>query len=602
MRVHRMMLAGREITGHVVEDQDDLPAFAEWAKRHREFGFDTETTGLDVFQPGFLCRTAQFSAGTTAWLLPVERHPRVAWYATQTLRWARRLYIHNASFDLQVVDRHLGVPLEELWPKTVDTSIISRLVDSRSRTEGGTGHSLEDLVEAYIDPAAARDIKGSVTRQAKELRVKKAEYFKKVPLEDEIFQMYALMDPVLAWALAKRLLPLVPGTAQHLIGYEHTLARICSQITRQGFLLDQEYTAELSAQLRADEREWLDVIRWEVSKLDGFDPVAFNPNSNDQVAQAIRALGHTEFNKTPTGKDKVDDDLLVALDKEGMLFAKALRHYKKCGKWSSTWPETFLENVDEAGRCHAWINTLQARTGRMSITGIPAQTLPSGEWMVRRCFLADEGHVMASVDYAAQELRMAAALSGDERMRQAFVNGEDLHQITADAAGVSRKVGKMANFLTCYGGGWKALVQQAKVTPEVAKKVIEGFNATYPAVPRLAERLAREAMRDGYITTITGRRLYVDPGRAYSAINYAIQSASRDVTARGLIKCDQAGLTPYLRLPIHDEVLASLPAGQAEEMAAEIGRCLKTTIRGVVFETEPEVGGRSWGSLYGAEY
>lgn len=601
MKVRRMMLAGREITGHVVEDQDDLPAFAEWAKRHREFGFDTETTGLDVFQPGFLCRTAQFSAGTTAWLLPVERHPRFAWYAAQTLRWARRLYIHNASFDLQVVDRHLGVPLEELWPKTVDTSIISRLVDSRSRKEGGTGHSLEDLVEAYIDPAAARDIKGSVTRQAKELRVKKAEYFKKVPLEDEIFQMYALMDPVLAWVLAKVLEPKVPDTARHLIPYEHTLARICSQITRQGFLLDKEYTSELVQRLRADEREWLDIIRNEVARV-GLDQAEFNPNSTDQVSKVLREFGWEEFRKTPTGKDKVDEDLLAELDGKGWLFAKALRHYKRSIKWAATWPEAFLAEADENGRCHAWINTLQARTGRMSITGIPAQTLPSGEWMVRRCFLADEGHVMASVDYAAQELRMAAALSGDERMRQAFVNGEDLHQITADAAGVSRKVGKMANFLTCYGGGWKALVQQAKVAPEVAKKVIEGFNATYPAVPRLAERLAREAMRDGYITTITGRRLYVDPGRAYSAINYAIQSASRDVTAWGLIKCDQAGLTPYLRLPIHDEVLASLPAGQAEEMAAEIGRCLKTTIRGVVFETEPEVGGRSWGSLYGAEY
>src|SRR5690606_21340105 len=123
-----------------------------------------------------------------------------------------------------------------------------------------------------------------------------------------------------------------------------------------------------------------------------------------------------------------------------------------------------------------------------SITGIPAQTLPSSDWIIRRCFLADEGHVVASVDYAAQELRMVAALSGDERMRKAFEEGEDLHQITADAAGGPRKVGKMANFLTVYGGGWKALKLQAKVDDKTAKATIKGFNTSFPGVAKLADQ------------------------------------------------------------------------------------------------------------------
>src|SRR5690606_15032790 len=133
---------------------------------------------------------------------------------------ARRLYIHNASFDLQVVDRHLGVPLGELFPKTIDTGIISRLVDSRGRKEGGTGHKLEELTAAYVDKAAAEDIKGSTAREARRLKIKKDEYFEKVSLDDEIFQMYSLMDPVLAWVLAKVLGPQVPASARHLIPYE----------------------------------------------------------------------------------------------------------------------------------------------------------------------------------------------------------------------------------------------------------------------------------------------------------------------------------------------------------------------------------------------
>lgn len=597
MRTHEMRLAGRTVTGHVVEAEDDLPAFADWAKRHTEFGFDNETTSLAVYEDGFRLRASQFSAGDQTWLLPTERHPRFAWYVTATLRHAKKLYIHNAPFDLQVVDHCLGVPLGELFPKTIDTGIISRLVDSRARKEGGTGHKLEELTAAYIDPVAAEDIKGSVRRQCKELKLTKAEYFKKVSLDNEMFQIYSLMDPVLAWVLAKTLDKRVPDSSRHLIRYEHEIARICSDISKQGFLLDQEYTSKLAWNLRLDEEEALQAIEAEVELLD-LDPDDFNPNSNDQVAQVLIRLGHDKFEKTPTGKAKVDDALLDHLAGRGVTFAKAIKDFRKAGKWASTWPESFLANVDVGGRCHANINTMQARTARMSITGIPAQTLPSGDWQIRRCFLADDGHVMGSIDYAAQELRMAAALSGDARMRRAFEEGEDLHQITADAAGVPRKVGKMANFLTCYGGGWRALVSQAKVTDQVARRTIKGFNATYPGVAKLGDELAAEAREHGYIETITGRRLHVDPQRAYSAINYAIQSASRDVTARGLIKCDQAGLTSFLRLPIHDEVVASLPKDKAHELAREIGECLRTQIRGVDFLTDVEVTGRSWGAGY----
>ncbi|WP_371784655.1 DNA polymerase [Streptosporangium subroseum] len=604
MRTHEMRLAGRTVQGHVVETEEDLAPFSEWASRHTEFGYDSETTSLAVYKPGFRIRAAQFSAGDQSWLLPVERHPRIQWYAATTLRHAKRLYIHNASFDLQVADRHLGVPLAETFAKTIDTGIVSRLVDSRARKEGGPGHSLEELTEVYVDPVAAKDIKGSVGQQCKDLKVTKAEYFESVSLDDEIFQMYSLMDPVLAWVLAKTLTPKIPSSARHLVGYEHEIARICSDISKQGYLLDRPYTTELATRLREEEEYWLMEIEAEISKLGFIDPETFNPGSTDQVFEALVYMGHETFLQTPTGKPKVDDDLLEHLAEGGMYFARAVKEYKKAGKWAGTWPESFLDNADEDGRCHANINTLQARTGRMSITGIPAQTLPSSDWMIRRCFLADEDEVSGSIDYQGQELRMAAALSGDERMFTAFANNEDLHQITADAAGVPRKVGKMANFLVCFGGGWKALVEQGKVTPAIAKRTIAGFNSAYPGVAKLAKQMTREAGKAGFITTITGRRLYVDSDRAYSAINYAIQSASRDVTARGLIKVDKAGLTSFLRLPIHDEVVASLPKKQAKTLALEIGECLRTQIRGIDFTTDVAIGKRSWGSLpdYGADY
>jgi DNA polymerase-1 len=221
--------------------------------------------------------------------------------------------------------------------------------------------------------------------------------------------------------------------------------------------------------------------------------------------------------------------------------------------------------------------------------------------MVRRCFLAEDGHRIASVDYQAQELRVLAALSKDPTMIEAFRKGADLHQITADAARVDRKVGKMANFLKVYGGGAAKLSESAGITFPEATRVIEGFDRAYPGVQKLSSKLQLEATAKGSIVTPTGRVLPVDPSRAYSALNYLIQSSSRDVTGRALIRLHEAGFTPYLRLPIHDEVVVSVPARSAKWGANKIAEIMAEQMGPVHIATEAEVGRRSWGSLYGAD-
>jgi DNA polymerase-1 len=94
----------------------------------------------------------------------------------------------------------------------------------------------------------------------------------------------------------------------------------------------------------------------------------------------------------------------------------------------------------------------------------------------------------------------------------------------------------------------------------------------------------------------------VDADRAYSALNYVIQSTSRDVTASALLRLDAAGFTPNLRLPIHDEVLVSIPADKARWGAARIGEIMAHQMGVMPITTDPQVGGRSWGSLYGSDF
>ncbi|AEV52111.1 DNA polymerase I [Rhodococcus phage RGL3] len=598
MQVIPYVVNGQQVQINVVEHEDDLDGFRDFVRANLNcLGADTETTGLDIYSDEFQLRVAQFGTSTESWVIPVERGGQFADDVVRTLKGVKTLVFQNASYDLQVIEQCLGLTLESMWHKVIDTKILAHLVDPRGREEGGSGHSLEDLTRKYIDPAVADGVKSSMRDMAKELKTTKDKVWKVVEYENETYRLYAGMDPILAHRLYTKLWPMVPSSARPLIDYEHDVACVCSIMERTGFLLDVEYSEKLSTQL-LEERDH----HTETAKALGCG----NVNSTDQVADALEAFGVKIIGRTPSGKRKVDKVFLAELvnGPQGPArdLATAVVEAKRAGKWEKTWVRAFLDKRDSNDRCHAAINPLRARTGRMSITGIPAQTLPSGDWMIRRCFVADEGHRIASIDYQTQELRVLAALSGDQVMVEAFAEEKDLHQITADAAGVGRKIGKMANFLTVYGGGPGALAEQAGIDLGTAKHVLKAFGQAYPKVGAFSRKLQSQAARNGYITTPSGRRLPVDPSRAYSALNYMVQSTSRDVTCRALLKLHEAGFTPYLRLPIHDEVVASVPEAKAEWGAGEIAKLMAEQMGPVFIGTDPEVGMRSWGSMYGADY
>ncbi|QNE74021.1 DNA polymerase [Streptomyces finlayi] len=613
---------GEPVTIFVPETDGDLRTFMDWARSQPVLALDTETTGLDIFASGYRLRTVQFGTTREAWVIHYELGGRFVEAAQYILKRCPRFLIHNAPFDWLVLDAHANIPLESMAPRTTDTKIKATLIDPRQPQEGGIGTGLKPLSAHYVDPQAP-DTQGDLTAVFRSLGLTKATGWAGIDLRHPTYNLYAGLDVI----YTARLNPVLDaeherlGVRPALVDYEHEIAHMCAHMQRAGLVLDLEYVDTLRRMLREEEEKYLTV-----AARYGVDSV----NSGAQVSEALLAMGETLTEQTDGGALKVDKAVLLPLadlDRDWVSIgarapnplAEAVLRAKRAGKWVTSYADKFAANVDPNGCIHPTINTLQARTGRMSITGdFAAQTLPSSDWMIRRAVVGDHpDHIFGSVDFQAIEMRVLAALADVKRMKAGFCDpdpdptlypdGFDIHMYTARlikgaaATGRDRKVFKGAGFGKVYGGGISTIARQTGATEaEIARAVAE-YDRVFPEIKRASSRWQREARATGMVTvSVTGRRLPLDRHRAYAVVNYQCQSAARDVLGQAMINMRDAGLLEYMKLPIHDEIVFSAPKSDAKDIAREFERCMTMDLYGVPVTAEADLGAHSWGSLYGA--
>lgn len=618
------VLTGTPWWGKLVERPEDLREFIAWVDRKASAGervcFDSESHGLGIFTygEGFL-RLCQFGTETEAYVFPVEHGPAFMDAARYALNTLPSLVGHNVVMhDGLAVDKHLGVPLETLCPKTLDTLVTSKLIDPRNEAAGGIGHGLKRQSSYFVD-SSAPDTQDGLEKVFKSLKVghtkKNPVGWSLVPWNHPVYVVYSIFDVILGSRLAnahekemrKR------GVRKALVPYEHELLRMGATMSRIGMRVDRPYTEGLYGRL---DEEWSEHTAR--AGRYGVD----NVNSTAKVIEALQGMGESwgSEERTDTGNLSVGKNVLLRmadLDRNWERIgartpnplADAVIHAKRAGKWRASYVDGFLDASAADGRVHPNIQTLEARTGRMSITRPAVQTLPSGDWMIRRCLLAEEGHRIIAADFSAVEMRVLAALADVSKMKEAITTGQDLHSFTRDLVfpGVPdpdeklRKLCKGIGFGKVYGGGATTISKQTGAPIADVQRALSQYDAVYPEIKRASARWQRDAFGNGMVTyTATGRCLPLDRDRTYAVVNFQCQSAARDVLGKALLRMDAAGLLPYLRLPVHDEVVASAPAAEAEDVAREIQRCMQFDLKGVPLAAEYKVGGSSWGSLYNA--
>ncbi len=597
MREFAFTVAGSPRPIRLVETDADADEFAGWLGRpRRALAVDTETTGLDIFSPGFALRLVQFGDTESAYVLPADRFAR---QIADALLPPVPLVFHNATYDLLVLD-HAGllVDLSAVYARSWDTRILAHLLDPRALSEGGTGHGLKMLSAFHVDETIP-DGDAALKYVFRENGWKHEAGWAAIPIDHPDYVTYAGVDVIATARLFEVLGPLVKSKGlARLAVFEHSLAALLARMERRGFLLDVPYTESLIARFAADRAEGL------------VEAAAFgveNVESTAQVAKSLMADGWEPVEFTATGKPKVDKAVLNALAEQGNPLASCVLKAKRAAKFSTAYVEAMLALRDGADRIHPKINALQARTARMSVSRPPLQQLPSGDWVIRRCLVADPGQTIVAADYAQVELRVLAALADEPRMKAAIADGVDLHDVTATAlfgegfTKAQRKLAKNVGFGRVYGGGPATLARQAGVPLAAARQASQAYDRNFPGVKRLARRLMERAeYGKREVVTPSGRRLPLDRDRLYAATNYLVQSTARDVLAQALLDLDDAGLSDHLLIPVHDEVIAQAPSADAADLARAIQETMTMDFKGVRLDAEAEVYGPSWGHGYGA--
>jgi DNA polymerase-1 len=575
----------------VADTPDRLRAVVHHVWHQPALALDTEASDKrGIYTKGFALRAIQLATPDSAVYIPTERHEPArlrALFVGATVWLA-----HNASFDLAVLDAQGVASLDDMWPVTVDSMLYAQLVQ-HPLTRAGDGSypvRLKELTRKLVDPGYGQD---------RELRaaMRRGKWtWATVPDDLPEYVRYAALDPLVTIGVFVRLLAAGRTADDPLYEYEARIAWLMSRLARRGLSVD---TARADALV-----EQFDARRTEIATLFeqyGLDATAPDTHANKRAfVTAMQSRGITLSKVTPkTALPALDGNTLLdaclAAERADDPLYLAWLDLHQAGKYRSSYIDPFHAAAAGDGRVHPVIRTLGARTGRMSIADPPLQQLPR-LGAVRSCLRADPGYVLIGADYAAIEMRVAAALSGDPTMRRLIADGVDLHDTVARSlfgdgfTPEQRNVAKRAGFGRLYGAGATTVARQCRVSVDVAARALAAFDALFPGV----KRYARQVSREQELVTFSGRRIRADELRPHANINYYVQSTARDVFTLGGMRAAGAGLENLLWLPVHDEWIVQAPERDAPEVARVLEQAQTSALADVRFIASAKVIGSNW--------
>jgi DNA polymerase-1 len=539
----------------LVTGEDDLAALAKTLRSAEVIGLDLETTALSPRDGGI--RLLQLATPDETFVVDVFEVADLS-PLQEVLENGPVKVGHNLKFDYQFLNALYGISVSPVF----DTMLAAQILSGGNYA---ASYSLEAVAERLLDESLDKSEQRS--DWSGEL--------------SESQLQYAARDAAVLLPLRERLAASLEEEGLGRISrIEFEAVATIAEMELAGVKLDVVRWGELEVAVR--ERRDRAAERLEsffpppegVLPLEGLGP-RLNLNSPKQITDAFGTLGID-----------LPDTKVWTLLKVDHPAAKALLEYRELQKKLGTYLETYPNFISaKTGRIHA--NFLQCRvpTGRLACAAPNIQQIPH-EDEFRRCFVAEDGHVLVISDYSQIELRILAEVSGDPAFVDAFQRGEDLHRLTAatmynvsmeEVTKDQRSDAKRINFGLMYGRGARSLSAQLGTDEERGRQLIDEYFANYPKVQRFLQRTANRAMRDRTLKTLAGRirKFGNDPvaddrgAMRREAMNYPIQGTASDIAKLALVyvREDLEDLDARLVNSIHDEFVIECAEGKAEEVS-----------------------------------
>jgi DNA polymerase-1 len=577
---HQQFYSTLENTAHsyqIVQGDLGIKLLLQNLLKQKSVCFDTETTGLDALHAELVGISFSYEKGKAFYVPVPENQEEAQKLIDAFIPFFENKNIEkigqNLKYDLKILSNYNIIVEGKLF----DTMIAHYLINPDMR------HNMDILSETYLkySPQSIETLIGKKGKNQKSMRDVALEEIKEYAAEDAdvTFQLKELFAVELEKTQTSKLfedieIPLVP---------------VLAAMETEGINLDVSFLKNMSGEMQKE----IDTFEQKIYETAG---EKFNLASPKQLGDILfdkLKIGGAKQKKTKTGQYATGEEVLSYLANENEIVRDILE-WRQMVKLQSTYIDALPNQVDKkTGRVHTDYMQTVAATGRLSSNNPNLQNIPvrtERGRLIRKAFIArNENHTLVSADYSQIELRVIAALSGEENMIKAFQNNEDIHKSTAskvfnvpleEVTREQRSHAKTVNFGIIYGVSAFGLSNQTNLSRSESAALIEAYYQSYPQLKSYISSQIDFARDNGYVQTVLGRRRYlkdinsqnaiVRGGAERNAVNAPIQGSAADIIKIAMInihnKLKAENWKSKMLLQVHDELVFDVHNDELEKI------------------------------------
>jgi len=567
--------------------------------------FDTETTGIDALNAELVGLSFSWEKGKGFYVPFPENQEEaqdliekfIPFFNNETIEKIGQ----NMKYDLKILSNYNI----QVKGKLFDTMIAHYLINPDMR------HNMDILSETYLkySPKSIETLIGKKGKNQLSMR----------QVELEAIKEYATEDADITFQLKEHFQPILEkvGTKKLFDEIEIPLVQVLADMEKEGINLDVDFLKNMSIDMQKE----IDAFEQQIYETAG---EKFNLASPKQLGDILfdkLKIGGAKQKKTKTGQYATGEEVLSYLANEHQIVRDILE-WRQMVKLQSTYIDALPNQVDKkTGRVHTDYMQTVAATGRLSSNNPNLQNIPirtERGRQIRKAFIArDENYTLLSADYSQIELRIIAALCGEENMIKAFQNKEDIHKSTAakvfnvpleEVTKEQRSHAKTVNFGIIYGVSAFGLSNQTNLSRKESADLIEAYYKTYPRLKSFIQEQVDFARENGYVETISGRRRYlkdinsanaiVRGGAERNAVNAPIQGSAADIIKIAMInihkKLTDENWQSKMLLQVHDELVFDVHHSELEKIQPMIKHEMENAFKMAV-PLDVEIGlGKNW--------